>query len=405
MAIPTWCNPPGSERTSADKHVPSFPPGHATGLLGHSRRARRLRRPAARRRPLPAGRSRPLAAPGGSATLLRARQQRAGGRDARRRGRRRLRAAGAAWARLRPMLFSGRTVGPRRKYRLFTTFVLSKLLHASELWCLSSEELTKLQRFHDRCLRAMVGLNRWNMHERHITDQRVREMLGAPPLRELLDRSCLRWEGHVARLSATRVPLQMMAAEVVEWPRHASASHVWGHRYAHRVTEALRNAGVQHRLFYDAAQDADRWSARIREGWHSAQSAAIRSTQAAAAAAAAAGEEEGAPPPSRHATRGSRQCTPACRSRTRCGSSAAERDAPRTMATRSPTIGARTAASSRGTMGGCAPTPSAGTPARCHHRRPSRALPMQRRFEHRCRRRTASRRTRTSGGAASGAAG
>ena len=81
----------------------------------------------------------------------------------------RLRVAGAAWARLRPMLFSGTRIGPRRKYRLFTTFVLSKLLHGSEVWCLVSEELTKLQRFHDRCLRAMVGLNRWTMHERHIT--------------------------------------------------------------------------------------------------------------------------------------------------------------------------------------------------------------------------------------------
>eukprot|EP00661_Eupelagonemidae_sp_cell13_P024841 gene24841-biopygen10469 len=33
----------------------------------------------------------------------------------------RLRAAGAAWARLRPMLFGGRAVGPRRKYRLSTS--------------------------------------------------------------------------------------------------------------------------------------------------------------------------------------------------------------------------------------------------------------------------------------------
>eukprot|EP00661_Eupelagonemidae_sp_cell13_P010765 gene10765-biopygen3319 len=46
-------------------------------------RARRHRRPAARRRPAPAGRGRPLVAPGGGATLLRARQHRAGRREAR----------------------------------------------------------------------------------------------------------------------------------------------------------------------------------------------------------------------------------------------------------------------------------------------------------------------------------
>eukprot|EP00660_Eupelagonema_oceanica_P015280 gene15280-6738_t len=101
----------------------------------------------------------------------------------------RLRSAGGAWARLKPTCFSGRLLGPRRKFALFRVFVLSRLLYGAEVWCLRRRQVLRLRKFYNACHRSMAGFNRWTQHARHVTDTRIREMLGAPPLEELLDRS------------------------------------------------------------------------------------------------------------------------------------------------------------------------------------------------------------------------
>ena len=44
--------------------------------------------------------------------------------------------------------------------RLYTSFVLSVFLHASELWTMTGADLKRLQAFHRRCQREIIGV-RW----------------------------------------------------------------------------------------------------------------------------------------------------------------------------------------------------------------------------------------------------
>jgi len=101
----------------------------------------------------------------------------------------------------------------------------------------------------------------------HVSDGRIRGLLGAPPLLELLDRCCLRWAGHCARMSEARLPLQLLSAEVGGWTRGGRGADTTYFRNSHRVARALRRFGIARDVWWDAAQDAGRWRARLRRGW------------------------------------------------------------------------------------------------------------------------------------------
>eukprot|EP00663_Eupelagonemidae_sp_cell21sb_P008185 gene8185-531_t len=189
----------------------------------------------------------------------------------------RLRVAGATWGRLKPLCFASRVVARRRKWRVFSAFVLSKLLVGVGAWAAPAPQVRRLQTFYDRCLRTMTGYTTVRMRDEHVTDAQIRTWLGAPHLRELVDRECLRWAGHVARMSATRLPLRILFGHVPKWPYASGVLH--GNRrpfYHTRVTQACTNFGMDPSLALDAAQDADRWRRRIHaEGW------SLRTDQAA----------------------------------------------------------------------------------------------------------------------------
>ena len=97
---------------------------------------------------------------------------------------RRLRAAGDAWRRFRPTCFRGRLLAPKRKFRIYSTFVLSRLMYGAELWRARAAELRPVRRFYNRCLRSLVGHNLWTMGAKHVTDEdRSASQLALPVLR------------------------------------------------------------------------------------------------------------------------------------------------------------------------------------------------------------------------------
>ncbi len=79
-----------------------------------------------------------------------------------------------------------------------------------------------------------------------MSDAQIREWLGAPYLRELIDRSCLRWMGHCARMATSRIPVQLLSASVPQWayPTTDSAAAQAAHRHRTCISEALRHFGL-----------------------------------------------------------------------------------------------------------------------------------------------------------------
>ncbi len=179
---------------------------------------------------------------------------------------------GEAWGRPRPTCFSGYLLTPARKFRIVTTFVLSRLLHGAELWRASVRELRPMKKFYNRCVRAMAGHNMWSLALKHVHDADLRRRMGAPHFQQLLDRAALRWAGHCARLGSGRLPVQLLMGEVPAWGHRSQHGDLYRHR--RRIQAALRRCGIDDTLFFDAA-DADRWRARLRRGWRRQRGARV----------------------------------------------------------------------------------------------------------------------------------
>ena len=140
--------------------------------------------------------------------------------------------------------------------------MLSRLLYGSETWSLPRPQERRLEVFFNKCVRMIAGYNHLKLRITGTTDAQLRARLGIPPLRALLDRSLLRWLGHVFRMTRDRLPLQLISAAVDDWggmnPKHG---------YHLSVRQALNAYSIHELDVARLAQDRKAWRSRIHGVW------------------------------------------------------------------------------------------------------------------------------------------
>ena len=75
------------------------------------------------------------------------------------------------------------------KVGIYRAAVLPVLLYGAEVWVLSVKESTRLEVFHRKCLRVILGITKRD----HWRNERVLEETGMCDVDELVTRSRLRW--------------------------------------------------------------------------------------------------------------------------------------------------------------------------------------------------------------------
>ena len=96
------------------------------------------------------------------------------------------------------------------KIQVYKAVVLSTLLYGSETWVLYWKRIKLLECFHQRCLRAILGI-KW---QGHTTNIEVLEKADLPNIEAMLMLRQLRWAGHVARMVDSRMPKFVFYGEV-----------------------------------------------------------------------------------------------------------------------------------------------------------------------------------------------
>ena len=88
------------------------------------------------------------------------------------------------------------------KMQVYRACVLSTLLYSSEAWTTYATQEKRLNSFHLRCLRRILGI-RW---QDLVPNTEVLELAGLPSIFALLAQRRLRWLGHVRRMDDSQVP-------------------------------------------------------------------------------------------------------------------------------------------------------------------------------------------------------
>jgi adenylate cyclase class IV len=111
----------------------------------------------------------------------------------------RLTKASTAFNMLRFAIWHRKSVTIAAKLRIFRACVLPVLLYGSETWAITTTHERRINTFYMRCLRTIVGINLGD----RLSNEKLLEITGQPPIENILSRNRLRWFGHANRASTT----------------------------------------------------------------------------------------------------------------------------------------------------------------------------------------------------------
>ena len=169
---------------------------------------------------------------------------------------RRIANASKAFGALRRAIFMDRNLTTNTKQRVYQACVLSVLLYGSECWTPLRRHLKKLNSFHHRCIRTILGITSRQQWEMRITSTSIRERWGdLETMATKVGKRRIEWLGHLARMSNARLPKRILFGWLPK-TRPASGPR---RRWRDVVRHDLKALDVLEEDWYDAAQHRSGW--------------------------------------------------------------------------------------------------------------------------------------------------
>ena len=170
--------------------------------------------------------------------------------------------AARAFGCLQRSIFQNRSFSTETKQRVYRATVLSVLLYGAETWTTKTESMRQLNAFHNRCVRTIMGITKYQQWKEKITSKRLAAAFGVEEtMTHLLMKHRLRWLGHLARMEPIRMPKQLLFGELEK----KRPSHGTKRRWRDVVAADIKAAGVSEN-WYEVAQDRRAWRALCQDG-------------------------------------------------------------------------------------------------------------------------------------------
>ncbi|XP_029938455.1 NLR family CARD domain-containing protein 3-like [Salarias fasciatus] len=118
--------------------------------------------------------------------------------------------ASTVMARLAKRVWDNSMLTTNTKIKVYQACVLSTLLYGSETWTLYSCQERRLNAFHQRCLRRLLGIS-W---QDRVSNIDVLARAEVPSMFAILTQRRLRWLGHVTRMNNGRIPKDLLYGEL-----------------------------------------------------------------------------------------------------------------------------------------------------------------------------------------------
>ena len=119
--------------------------------------------------------------------------------------------ASKAFGALRRAVFLDKNLTLRTKQKIYQACVLSVLLYGAECWILLRKHKRKLNSFHHRCIRIILGISNRQQWSSHISMAEIRMRWGdLESATDKVQKRRLEWLGHLARMESARIPKSIL---------------------------------------------------------------------------------------------------------------------------------------------------------------------------------------------------
>ena len=171
----------------------------------------------------------------------------------------RLSKASSSFGRLWTRVWSERGISTKTKVSVYRAVVLPTLLYGCETWTCYSRHLKKLDQFHLRSLRKILGIT-W---KDKVTNQDVLRLAEAPGVEALITKAQLRWTGHVMRMEDSRLPKQVFCSELASGKRKQGGQRK---RYKDTLKNSLKGCNIPVEGWEALASDRAAWRHATNNG-------------------------------------------------------------------------------------------------------------------------------------------
>ncbi|XP_019625432.1 PREDICTED: uncharacterized protein LOC109470795 [Branchiostoma belcheri] len=145
--------------------------------------------------------------------------------------------AATVMARLGKRVWDNAMLTTNTKLVVYKACILSTLLYGSEAWTLYSHQERRLNAFHMRCLRRILGIS-W---QDRVPNKDVLTQAGMTSMYALLSQRRLRWLGHVSRMDDGRIPKDVLYGELATGARPAGRPVL---RYKYVLKRDMKAGGI-----------------------------------------------------------------------------------------------------------------------------------------------------------------
>ena len=167
--------------------------------------------------------------------------------------------ASASFGCLQERVWSDRDLTINTKLTVYETCVISSLLYASETWTSYQRHVKLLERFHQHCLRHVLGI-KWQCRT---PDTEVLSKANTMSISARLMKKQMRWAGHLVRMDDSRLPKQLFFGELStgKRPRHKPRK-----RFRDNVKDNLKLMKISVANWEDLCLERDKWRQSIFQG-------------------------------------------------------------------------------------------------------------------------------------------
>ena len=172
---------------------------------------------------------------------------------------RRIGKAYTTFCRLAARVWENNVLTTRTKILIYRACVLSTLLYGSGSWCLYFKQQRRLNAFHMKCLRRILGI-KWTDK---VTNNDVLDQANVHSLTSIIRQQRLRWLGHVTRMDDNRIPKQILFGQLIEGTRRRGRPLL---RYKDILRRDLLEADIDPDTYAELATNRPGWRMSVHSG-------------------------------------------------------------------------------------------------------------------------------------------
>ena len=162
--------------------------------------------------------------------------------------------ASRAFGMLKEPIFKNSNLSYKTKRLVYKAVVLGIILYGSETWTTKRFHVRKLEVFHNRCMRTIMGISSVQQRLEHISTIQVAKRFGMEEsLEDIIAARRLRWLGHMARMDDHRLPKKVLFG----WLPQRRPAHGTKIRWRDRIRKDMMKFKIEERCWFSLAQERE----------------------------------------------------------------------------------------------------------------------------------------------------